>query len=165
MLFMTPEEWAAEAASAKHEYESETKELDLQLERTRAKLARLEKRRAAIDALFRTRMAQLGASLLGLTGPEMPSTLSTPAVSRKALTERKRGALDEPVLVLAREIASPDVTSKQIEEVWNQRNPDRSVSDSTVRSVLKRLVDNELMRISEPGGGKGSGIPTKYRPV
>ena len=162
---MTPEEWAAQAASAKREYEREIGDLVAQLERTRAKLTRLEKRLATIDDIYRAKMAQLGASLLGLPGPELtvPAVIAPLAVKRPP-GERKRGALDEPLLALAREIASPDVTSRQIEEVWNQRNPDHQIRDSTVRSILDWLEAKGAIQTSQMGGGKGSGIPRKYRP-
>jgi hypothetical protein len=161
MVGMTPEEWAAEAAKAKEEYETETRDLVDQLERARAKIARLDKRLTAIHELYRIRVTQLGMSLLGLPAEELPPQ-ETPI---KKPPERRRGAFDEPVLELAKELASPDFTSRQIEEVWNQRHPESPIRDSTVRSILGRLEKDGLVRTSEPGGGQGSGIPRKYRPV
>jgi hypothetical protein len=161
---MTPDQWAAEAARAKDEYERESRELTDQLERARAKIARLETRLAAINEQYRARITHLGISFLGLPAEEPPHQESTSLAPKRPI-ERRRGAFDEPVLGLARELASPDVTSRQIEEVWNQRHPDNPIRDSTMRSILERLEEKKLIRTSEPGGGKGSGIPRKYRPV
>jgi hypothetical protein len=159
---MTPEDWAAAATAAKAEYEQETRDLVGQLERGKAKIARLEKRLTAIHDQYRARVAQLGAALLGLPPEELPPAMAPAALSHRQ--ERRRGSFDEPVLALAREISSPDVTSREIVEAWNQRNPDQ-ITESTMRSILERLLAKGSLRIAQEGGGKGSGIPRKYRPV
>jgi hypothetical protein len=73
--------------------------------------------------------------------------------------------LEEPLLELARELASPDVTSRQIVDVWNHHNPDNRISDSTVRSILDRLEARGALRMTAAGGGQGKGIPKRYAPV
>jgi hypothetical protein len=162
---MTPEEWAVAGAAAKEEYDRETRDLAAQLERARAKVARLEARLTAIHDQHRLKVAHLGAALLGLPPEELAPSAPESPPARRAVPERKRGALDEPVLALATELASPDVTSRQIQEAWNQRHPDDPpITESTVRSILERLDRKGHVYISQQGGGKGSGIPRKYRP-
>jgi hypothetical protein len=160
---MTPEEWAAAAAAAKAEYERETGELRRQIERTRAKLARLETQLAAKTGLHRAKMARLGDAVLGLPIEELPPPPTVLHVARKA--SRGRRMLEEPLLELARELALPEVTSRQILDVWNQRNPDNPISDSTVRSILDRLEARGALRMTAAGGGKGKGIPKRYAPA
>jgi len=164
---MTPEEWAAAAASAKAAYEGETRDLVSQLERARAKIARLEKRLSAIDDLYRSKIAHLGAQLLGLSSEDpSPPPIATPTPARRVVpAERKRGTLDEPVFTLIQELRTPDVASREVVDAWNQRHQDKQISDSTVRSILDRLEGKGRLEISQKGGGKGSGIPTRYRPV
>jgi hypothetical protein len=161
---MTPEEWVAAGAAAKEEYDRETRDVAAQLERARARVARLEARLTAIHDQHRLKVARLGAALLGLPPEEPAPSAPEPPGAPKAVRERKRGTLDEPMLALATELASPDVTSRQVQEAWNQRHSDNPITESTVRSILERLDRKGLVYTSLKGGGKGSGIPRKYRP-
>ena len=115
---------------------------------------------AVIHEQSALKAAQLTSAFMGV--PEQVPSLPAPAPRIGRV--RKRGEREELVLSLVRGIASPDVTSKEIEEVWNRRYRDDPISDSTVRSILDRLEKKGSIQIAQKGGGQGSGIPTRYSP-
>lgn len=163
---MTPDELAAAAAQLREEYEHETKELQEQVERARAKVARLETRLGIVRDQYQQRWGRLSSSFLGLPAPEPAPAPNAPQANPTAeSSKRRRGTLNEPVLALVRELYPPGVSSGRAMTAWNQRHPENTVRDSTVRSILERLEAQGLLAVENEGCGKGSGIPRTYKPA
>ena len=158
---MTHEEFVMRSAALKEAIEGETKTLEADLIRARAKVERLEARLHGIREQYQRRSTALMNAYMGIADePVIEDDGGDNAADRK-----KRGILDGPLLELARSIAAPDVTAGQLEAVWNSRNPGTLLTSSTVRGVLDRLSAKGSLIITDPGGGRGSGIPRKYRPA
>jgi hypothetical protein len=155
---MTAEEIMAAMQDAKEAYEREKRETEEQLQRAKAKIAKLERRLEVLHEHHLQKANQLLAAFMGVPGREIQPA---PHVG---VVRRRRGEREEMVLSVVQGIASPDVAAKEIEEVWNRRYPNDPISDSTIRSILDRLESKKKIHISVKGGGVGSGIPTRYSP-
>jgi len=158
---MTHEEFYERSIALKDAMESETRDLEAELIRAKAKVERLEARLSGIREQYQRRSTALMNVYMGIAEDIPVEEASAPG------EKKRRGILDEPILELAKEISSPDVTAAQLEAAWNSRNtqPSLQLNNSAVRGILDRLAQKGRLQITDPGGGRGSGIPRKYRPA
>ena len=163
---MDRDEFNALVETARREYEEASSRLSARIETLRRSLQRDEQRLLDIRQAFDKRLHDITRAYAGLAPlPAVAAQAPSDGQGSRALGKRsKRGALNEPLLELAREIASPVVTVPQLTDAWNQRfGVENEVSRSTVRGALERHVAKGNLEVVDEGG-RGSNNPRTYAP-
>jgi hypothetical protein len=157
---MDRDEFNALVETARREYEEASSRLSARIETLRRSLQRDEQRLLDIRQAFDKRLHDITRAYAGLAAQAPSDGQGSRALGKRS----KRGALNEPLLELAREIASPVVTVPQLTDAWNQRfGVENEVSRSTVRGALERHVAKGNLEVVDEGG-RGSNNPRTYAP-
>ncbi len=170
---MNATEHTALVDAARQKFEYETAALRESLERARMIVMREEEGLRLAHEALAAQIVTLTRRFVGLDtdaeaapAPAPPPPLVATALPKGAPSEpaeapSKRGAMDEPLLAIARSLPQP-VSAPQVWEAWNAAHPDDPTTRSTARGVLERHLANGRLELVDPGG-RGSFNPKTYR--
>jgi hypothetical protein len=161
---MDLEEFQALVKAARQEHDEASDKLKARIEMLRRSLARDEQKLEDLRQVLDKRLHDITRAYAGIA-PWPEATTQAPSDRSRSQGKRiKRGALDQPLLELAKKIANPTVTVPQLTDAWNQRcGPENEVSRSTVRGTLERYVAKGELEVADEGG-RGSNNPRTYSP-